>query len=101
MRSRITLTFFYNRFTVSVVSFWSLNYLNLSFVQKDKYGYICIPLHADIHSKQQHFLKILFCPVHISSLFFYKKTHVDKYVDICLSLRFCSTVLFLLVTIDL
>jgi hypothetical protein len=38
----------------------SLIHLDLSFVQGDKNGWICIPLHADLKLNQHHLLKILF-----------------------------------------
>jgi hypothetical protein len=38
----------------------SLIYLDLSFVQSDKYGFVCILLHADIQFDQLHLLRCFF-----------------------------------------
>jgi hypothetical protein len=37
----------------------SLIYMDLNFMQGDKYDSICILLHEDIHLDQHHFLKML------------------------------------------
>ena len=49
-------------FSVSGFMWMSLIHLDLSFVQGDKNGLICILLHADHQMNQQHLLKILFYP---------------------------------------
>ena len=48
MSSRLFPTFCSIRFSVSSFMLRSLIHLDLSFVQGDKYGSICILLHADI-----------------------------------------------------
>ena len=58
MHSRLFSSFSYSRFGVYYFMLRSLIHLNLSFVQGDKYGSICILLHADIQVDQHHLLKM-------------------------------------------
>jgi hypothetical protein len=51
--------FLFYQISVSDFMFTSLIQLDLSFVQGDRYGIICIPLHAEIQLDQLHFLKML------------------------------------------
>ena len=59
MCSRLFPTFSSIRFRVSVYMWRSLIHLDLSFVQGDKNGSICILLHADHQLNQHYLLKIL------------------------------------------
>ena len=59
MYSRISPTFSSVRFSLSGFMLRSLIYLDLSFVQGDKYESIWILLHADIQFDQYHLLKML------------------------------------------
>ena len=59
MHSRLFSSFSYSRFGVYYFMLRSLIHLDLSFVQGDKYGSICILLHADIQLDQHHLLKML------------------------------------------
>jgi hypothetical protein len=47
------------RFTVSGFMWRSLIHLDLSFVQGDKNGFICVLLHADLQLNRHHLLKML------------------------------------------
>jgi len=58
--SRLFPTFSSIRFSVSGFMWRSLIHLDLSFIQGDKSGSICILLHADRQLNQHHLLKILF-----------------------------------------
>ena len=60
-----------------------LIHLDLSFVQGDKYGSICILLHADILLDQHYLLKMV-------SFLLYQNSGVHKCVDLCLGLQFDS-----------
>jgi hypothetical protein len=60
MCSSIVYTFSSMRFTVSEFMLKSLIYVDLSFVQGDKYESICILLHTDIQFDQNCFLKMLY-----------------------------------------
>jgi hypothetical protein len=51
-------TFFPISFSVSGFMCWSLIFLDLNFVQADKYGSFCILLYAQCHLSQQHLFKI-------------------------------------------
>jgi hypothetical protein len=64
MYSRLFSTFCFIRFSVCSFVLRSLIHLYLSFVQGDKYGFICILLHADIQLHYHHLLMML-------SLFYY------------------------------
>jgi hypothetical protein len=57
--SRLFPIFFFISFSVSSFMWRSLIYLDLSFVQGDKNGSICILLHADLQLDQHHLLKML------------------------------------------
>jgi hypothetical protein len=59
MTLRLFSIFHSFRFGVSSFILVSLNHLDVSFVQDDNYGSICIFLHADIQLDQLHFLKML------------------------------------------
>jgi hypothetical protein len=59
MCSRLSLTFSSIRFSVSGVMWSSLIHLDLSFVQGDKNGLICIRLLVDCQLNQHHLLKML------------------------------------------
>jgi hypothetical protein len=59
MYSILFLTFYSIRFSVSGFMLRSLIHLDLSFVQGDRCGSICILLHADIQLEQHHLLKML------------------------------------------
>jgi hypothetical protein len=59
MCSRLFLTFFSIRFSISGFMWRSLIHLDLSFVQGDKNGSICILLHADCELDQHHLLKMM------------------------------------------
>ena len=59
MCSRLFPTFSSIRFSVSGFMFRFLINLDLSFVQGDKYGDICILLHADLQLDQYRFFKVL------------------------------------------
>jgi hypothetical protein len=48
MNSRLFLTFYFIRFSLSALMLRSLIHLDLSFVQDDRYGSISILLHFDI-----------------------------------------------------
>ena len=56
--SRLFPTFSSIRFSVSGFMWRSLIHLDLSFVQGDKNGSICILLHTDLQLSQHHLLKI-------------------------------------------
>jgi len=60
MYSRFFPTFSSIRFIVSGFMCRSLIHLDLSFVQEDKNGTICILLHADLQLNLHHLLKMLF-----------------------------------------
>jgi hypothetical protein len=60
VHSRLFPTFFSIRFNISGFILRCLIHLDCSFVQGDKYGSICIPLHVDIQFKQHHLLKCYF-----------------------------------------
>ena len=57
MSLRLFHTFSYIRFSISGFRWRSLIHLDLSFVQGDKNGSICILLHADCEVNQNHLLK--------------------------------------------
>ena len=59
MNLRFFHTFSYIRFSISGFRWRSLIHLDLSFVQGDKNGSICILLHADCELNQNHLLKML------------------------------------------
>jgi hypothetical protein len=59
MCSRLFPTFSSIRFSVSSFMLKSLIHLDLSLVQGDTYGFICILLHADIQLDQHCLLKVL------------------------------------------
>ena len=56
---KVTSTFSSIRFSVSGFMLRFLIHLDLSFVQSDKYGSICIFLCVDIQLVQHHLLKML------------------------------------------
>ena len=64
MRSRLLTTFSSIRFSVFSFMLRSLIHLDLSFVQGDKYGSICILLHVVIQLDQHHLFKMLFSPLY-------------------------------------
>jgi hypothetical protein len=59
MCSRIFPTFFYISFSVSGFMWRFLTHVDLSFVQGDRNGSICILPHADLQLNQHHLLKML------------------------------------------
>ena len=59
IHAKLFLTFSFARVHYNWIYVESLIHLNLSFVQGDRYGSICILLHADIQLGQHHLLKIL------------------------------------------
>jgi hypothetical protein len=59
MSSRLLPNFSSIMANVSSFMLRSLTHLDLSFVQGDKYGTICILLHADIQLDEHHLLKKL------------------------------------------
>ena len=59
MHSRISPTLSSMRLSVSGFKLRTLIYLDLSFLQGDKYGSIFTHLHADIQLEQHHLLKML------------------------------------------
>ena len=59
MNLRLFHTFSYIIFSISGFRWRSLIHLDLSFVQGDKNGSICILLHADCELNQNHLLKML------------------------------------------
>jgi hypothetical protein len=59
MCSRLFPTFFFISFNASGFMWRSLIHLDLSFVQGDKNGSICILLHVDYQFNQHHLLKML------------------------------------------
>jgi len=63
MCSRLCPTFSSISLNVSVFMWRSLIHLDLSFVQDDKHGSICILLHVDLQLNQHHLLKMLFFPL--------------------------------------
>jgi len=65
MWSRLFPTFFSINLSVSVLMWRSLINLDLSFVQGDKNGSICILLHAGFQLNQHQWLKMLFFPVKV------------------------------------
>ena len=77
------------RFSVSCFIFWSLTRLDLSFVQRNKYGSIWILLHSDIQFDHHHLLKKLsFFPVCIFGFFVKIQVSVSEWN--CLGLQFGS-----------
>ena len=56
---RLSSTLSVIRYSVSGFMLRSLIHLDLSFVQGDKYGFICILLHTDLQLNKHHLLKIL------------------------------------------
>ena len=83
MSLRLLSTFCSIRFSVSGFILRSLIQLDLSFVQGDKYGPICILLHADIQLDQHHLLK-MFSLFHCMSWFL-----CQIQVCVCLFLGLC------------
>ena len=69
MCSRLFPTFSYTRFSVSGFMWRSLIPLNLSFVQGEKNGEICICLHVDHQLNQHYLLKMLSSPLDGFSFF--------------------------------
>jgi hypothetical protein len=65
---------------VSSFTLRSLIHLDLSYVQGDKYGSVCIILHADIQLDQQHLLKMLSLFFVVWFWIFCQKSSVCKYV---------------------
>jgi hypothetical protein len=55
--------------------------VDLSFVQGEKYGSICILIHAYLQLDQDHLLKMLFL-LYCVVLAFWKKPSVHRYVDL-------------------
>ena len=55
---RLFLTFSSICFSVSSFMWRTLSHLNFSFVQRDKSGFVCILLHADLQLNQHYLLKI-------------------------------------------
>jgi len=60
MDLRLFPIFSFISFSVSGFMWMSLIHLDLSFVQCDKSGSICIPLHADLQLNKHHLLKMPF-----------------------------------------
>ena len=84
---RLLPTFSSTRFSVS--GFMLMSFLKLNFVQGDKYGSICILLHADIQCEKASFVEVaIFSTVYLWLL--YKVSGVHRYVDLCLGLQFYS-----------
>ena len=83
MSSRLLPTFCSIRFSVSGFTLRSLIHLDLNFVQGDRYGSICILLHADIQLDQHHLLK-MFSLFHCMSWFL-----CQIQVCVCLFLGLC------------
>jgi hypothetical protein len=87
IHSKVFPTFSPIRFRVSGFMLRSLIYLDLTFIQGNKYGSICILLHADIHLSQHHLLKTL----SFSIVWFWllcQKSSVHMYVLLFLGLWF-------------
>jgi len=59
VHSRLFTIFFSLRFSISNFILRSMIDLDLSFVYSDKYGSMCILLHAGILLDQHHFLKMV------------------------------------------
>lgn len=70
-------SFSHIRFSVSGYMLRSLVHLNLSCVQGDMYGSLCILLHVDTQSVQQHLLKMLFSNVKFCLL--YQRSDVHRH----------------------
>jgi hypothetical protein len=62
--SRLFPTFSSIRFSVSGFTWRSFIHFDLSFVQGDKNGYICLLLHANHHLSQNYLLKMLSFPLY-------------------------------------
>jgi hypothetical protein len=75
MCSRLFPNFSSNRFNVCSYIWSSSIHLDLSFVQVDKNGSICILRHAGHHLRQQHLLKMLSF-FHWMFFIFFVKDHV-------------------------
>lgn len=71
IHSRLFPTFFSIRFSVSGLMLKSSNYLDLSFVQGDRYGSICILLFADVQLDQ------------LSPIFYIFGFFIKNYVSKC------------------
>jgi hypothetical protein len=63
MYLKISPTFYFISFSVSAFLWRSLVHQDLSFVQGDKNGLICILLHTELQLNQYHLLKMFFLPL--------------------------------------
>jgi hypothetical protein len=98
MRSKLLSTFCSLRFSVSNFMLRSLIHLDLSFVQGERYGSICILLNADIQLDQHRLLKMLSFFFHCMVLLFLSKIRCPQVCGLIsgCSIRFCwSACLFL------
>ena len=81
MCSRLFPIFSSIRFSVFGFMLKSLIHLDLSFVQGDKYGSICILLHADFQSDQHHLVKMLsFFPLYDFGFFVKNQVSIGGWV---------------------
>ena len=78
-----TLNYLFIRQSVFGVVLIYLIYLDLSFVQGDRYGSVCILLYADIKSDQHHFLKMLSF-FQCIFLAYVLCTGLHMYMDLCI-----------------
>jgi hypothetical protein len=62
------------RFSVTSFKLRTSIHLDLSFVQGDKYGSICIPLHSDLQLSQHHLMKMFSLSHSVVWLLFKKST---------------------------